>query len=567
MKLGLHQSARMEQRLVQSPQMIQAMQILQLSSLDLEERIEQELMENPFLELSEPEANEESERGDDAAQANDEQRGLENMIDELERYERDFGDGPTRVRESGEEADKKLEAMQNTPVSHQSLADALLEQLVLLDLDDEQRALAEYLIYSLDHRGYLPEPLEELAAQLLIERGESPTERRPVEAEEAADSEAVASESATSEPAAASATASPAAVVPDPPAESEDESGEAPTLLQEVPSAALLQLTEQLERILILLRDLTHPALGASDLRECLLLQLESHHIEEPLVRTLILDHLEDITANRLPRIARATGHEMEDVKASIATIGSLDPYPGQEYGGEPATAIHPDVVVDELDGEFDVRLTRQPHRELSVSDAYRRLLREARALRDAQEDSAQAQAEGAPEGEDADDVQRWIKKRLESARWFIDAVRQRQSTMLRISQEIFRHQRDFLEKGAQALRPLRMQEVADEVGVHISTVSRAVSGKFAQTPRGIFPLKFFFTSGTAKSSGEAASQVSIKYKIRELVEGEDPRQPYSDDALGNLLFERHGIRIARRTVTKYRKALSIPSSSQRKAY
>ena len=132
--------------------------------------------------------------------------------------------------------------------------------------------------------------------------------------------------------------------------------------------------------------------------------------------------------------------------------------------------------------------------------------------------------------------MQRCIKKRLESARWFIDAVRQRQSTMLRISEEIFRHQRDFLEKGAQALRPLRMQEVADEVGVHISTVSRAVSGKFAQTPRGIFPLKFFFTSGTAKSSGEAASQVSIKYKIRELVEGEDPSQPYSDDVLANLL-------------------------------
>ena len=165
------------------------------------------------------------------------------------------------------------------------------------------------------------------------------------------------------------------------------------------------------------------------------------------------------------------------------------------------------------------------------------------------------------------DGVREWVKKRLESARWFIDAIHQRQSTLQRISEAVFVRQREFLDRGVSGLKPLRMQEVADEIGVHISTVSRGVSGKYAQTPRGIFPMKFFFTGGTAKSTGEVASQVSIKERIRELVAQEDGKKPLSDDQLATLLDERDGIRIARRTVTKYRKALGLPSSSQRRTY
>lgn len=467
----------MEQRLAQSPQMIQAMQILQLSSLDLQERIEQELMENPFLEEAEPEGREdEAGPAEQAGEATtDETAGLENMLEELERYERDFGDGRARIRDS-DDGDRKLEAMQNTPAGYHSLAEALIEQLVLLDLDARQRELAEYLIYSLNHRGYLAEPLEEIAVQCEVE----------------------------------DVTA------------------------------------EELEEILLQIRDVTHPALGAHDLRECLLLQLHSHHIDAPLVRELIQDHLEDITANRLPRIAKATGRDIEEIKDAIHAISTLDPYPGQEYGGSPATVITPDVVVEEIEGRYEVRLTRQHLPELSVSPSYRKLLQQTTR---------------------GDEVQQWVKKRLESARWFIDAVKQRQNTMLKIAMVIFEHQRDFLDKGVPALKPLRMQEVADEAGVHISTVSRAVSGKYAQTPRGIHPLKYFFTSGTAKSSGEVASQVSIKYRIREIVDEEDSKSPYSDDQIAELLEQKEGIKIARRTVTKYRKALSIPASSHRRVF
>jgi RNA polymerase sigma-54 factor len=165
------------------------------------------------------------------------------------------------------------------------------------------------------------------------------------------------------------------------------------------------------------------------------------------------------------------------------------------------------------------------------------------------------------------DGVREWVKKRLEAARWFIDAIHQRQSTLQRIAEAIFKRQRGFLERGVSGFKPLRMQEVADEVGVHISTVSRAVSSKYAQTPRGIYPLKYFFTGGTQKASGEVASQVSIKQRIADLVAQEEASHPLSDEELAALLEEKDNVRIARRTVTKYRKALNIPSSNQRRQF
>ena len=476
MRLSLSQSPRMEQRLIQSPQMIQAMQILQLSTLDLQGRIEQELTENPFLEEVEPEETAETPEREEQTEAEDEARGLETMLDELERYERDFGDG-TRLRvANSEEGDKKLEAMQNTPATYHSLGDSLLEQIALSDLDERQRQLAEYLVYSLDHRGYLPEPLEQVAS-------ESPFD-----------------------------------------------------------DVSLDEVAEVLSR----LRAATHPALGAPDLRTCLLLQLDAHQSEAPLVRMMIHDHLEDITLNRLPRIARATGHSIEEIKHAIEIIRGLDPIPGREYGDPGAAVIHPDVVVEEVEGEYDVRLTRQRVPELTISPSYRKLLRQASK---------------------GDGVQEWVKKRLEAARWFIDAVHQRQNTLLKIARTIFERQRGFLDHGVKALKPLRMQEVADVAGVHISTVSRAVSGKYAQTPRGILPLKYFFTGGTAKASGEMTSQASIKLRIQELVEQEDAAKPLSDEELAQRLKATDGISIARRTVTKYRKSLAIPSSSQRKVF
>ncbi len=485
MKLGLHQTARMEQRLIQSPQMIQAMQILQLPAHDLEERIEQELIENPLLEQTEKAKEEEAgaegvlsdPRGEEGAAPTAEQRGIERMLDELERYERDFGSEGGRPRGSwDDEGDRKLEAMANAPDTHHSLAESLIGELAFLDLDERRRHLAEYLILSLGQRGLLVQPLEEVASEL-------------------------ADDGAT---------------------------------------------VEELSELLVELRRLIHPALGAKDLRECLLLQLDANGVEDPLVRAMVENHLEDITTNRLPRIAKATGRSIAEVKDALDTIRALDPSPGVDHEEPQAAAILPDVVVEEIDGRWEVRLTRSRVPALSINPAYRELLRQARR---------------------GDGVQEWVKKRLESARWFIDAIAQRQTTLQRTATCIFERQRDFLERGVRGLRPLRMQEVADEVGVHISTVSRAVSGKYAQTPRGTYPLKFFFTGGTKKETGGVASQASIKQRIQEIVAQENGSSPLSDDQIAEMLEQRERVKIARRTVTKYRKALAIPSSSQRRVF
>jgi RNA polymerase sigma-54 factor len=450
--------------------MIQAMQILQLSALDLQHRVDEELLENPFLEV------EESPVDEDAPPEVVESDPLEGMVEVLERYERDFGDGPGTRPARGDESDRKLEAMKNTPATYHSLGDALIEQTVLSDFDDRQRKVAEFLAYSLDPRGYLPDPLEELAGQSDIEG-----------------------------------------------------------LTEE-------ELVECLEE----LRAATHPALGARNIAECLLLQLAPLHLDTPLLRTLIEDHIEDITTNRLPRIARATGYSIEEIKQGIETIRTLDPIPGRDYGESSAETIHPDVLVEELDGSFEVRLTREGVPRLAVNNSYRNILRQTTK---------------------GDSVRQWIGQRLEKARWFINALEQRQSTLLRISIAIFDRQGAFLARGVKGLEPLRMLEVADEIGVHISTVSRGVAGKYAQTPHGILPLRFFFSGGTEKASGGMASQASIKQRIKELVEEEDAQSPLSDDRLAKLLEERDGISIARRTITKYRKALSIPASSQRRQF
>jgi RNA polymerase sigma-54 factor len=464
----------MEQRLLQSPQMIQAMQILQLSSLDLQARIEEELLENPLLERKEvPGGNG---AGDDPRTA--EEAGQLAALDAvLEMRERDRWDPALRRRRGTiEESDRKHEAMQNSPATYHSLGESLLNQIALIEFDEHQRAMLEFLVFSLDARGYLPRSLAELVEECGIDGA------------------------------------------------SEDEFS---LLLEE-------------------LRHATHPSLGARDLCECLLLQVDGLAEDQTLLRRLISENLADVAANRLPHIARATGQSIAEVGQAIELLRTLDPCPGSAYGEAPAEVIRPEIVVEEIDGDFHVRLTREGSTELTLSADYAKLLREA------------------PRG---DSTRKWVKQRLGSARWFIDALAQRQSTLLRIGKAIFARQGTFLEKGTKALYPLRMSEVADATGVHISTVSRAVAGKYAQTPHGILSLRSFFSGGTARASGGVASQKSIQERLRELVGEENPNDPFSDDRLAEILSERDGIRLARRTITKYRKVMAISSSHQRRVY
>jgi RNA polymerase sigma-54 factor len=573
LKLGLSQSARLEQRLVQSPQMIQAMQILQLSGLDLLDRIQQELVENPFLEVEEGAADGEAgakegaaaiassdaggaERTAEGTEApapadlgdprgeNGSDRETESLVEELERLERDSTEGWSRPSSDGEEGDKKLEAMANTPDAEKSLAEALTEELAFLDLDARARKIAEYVIWSLDDRGYLTQSLEEIAAE--------------VEAEERGEGIPISEPSGNGQmPASGSAAAPPTAAPMELPASSDAQAhetadGEAsstaalPAMAASPIGAASPTTVAEVASVLERIRGISHPAIGARDLKECLLLQIAAHGLENPLLVSIVENHLEDLEQNRLPRIAKETGKPIEAVKHAVELLRTLDPHPGAGYGETRVQTITPDVIVEEEDGEYEVRLERQRVPRLALSPAYREFLRQAKK---------------------GDGVKEWVKKRVEAARWFIEAVHQRQNTLLKIAQSIFVRQKGFLERGVSGFQPLRMQEVADEVGVHISTVSRAVAGKYAQTPRGIYPLKYFFAGGTQKASGEVASQVSIKQRIADLVSAEDPDKPLSDDELAKMLEEKDHVRIARRTVTKYRKALSIPSSNQRRKF
>jgi len=552
LKLGLSQSARLEQRLVQSPQMIQAMQILQLSRLDLLDRIQAELVENPFLEVEDAkdeapgEAAVEVPEGTEAAAGEvppgelgtadgvpgrDEpdrpepervETGDDRLVEELERLESESYDGWSRKPSDGEEGDRKLEAMANTPAGEKTLAEALLEEFSFLELDARTRTIAEYIVYSLDDRGYLTQSLEEIAIEVEAEEqgasAEGPSAARHVDA------------------------STNGAVAVHAQAEVAGEAGAAGAAEIERSPVTAEEVAQVLERI----RSISHPALGARDLKECLRLQISAHAFENPLLAAIVENHLEDLEQNRLPRIAKSTGQPIEAVKYAVELLKTLDPNPGAGYGDAQVATITPDVLVEEVDGEYEVRLERQRIPRLSLSPAYREFLRQAKK---------------------GDGVREWVKKRVESARWFIEAVHQRQSTLLMIAEAIFRRQKSFLERGVPGFQPLRMQEVADEVGVHISTVSRAVAGKYAQTPRGIFPLKYFFAGGTAKATGEVTSQVSIKQRVADLIAAEDPDRPLSDDELAKLLEEKDHVKIARRTVTKYRKALSLPSSNQRRKF
>ena len=300
------------------------------------------------------------------------------------------------------------------------------------------------------------------------------------------------------------------------------------------------------EESIEIVRDLDPIGVGARDLRDCLLMQLDHMQFVRPLTRRIVENHLDDLAMNKLPKISKETGANIEDIKESWEFLRfSCKPHPGSEFGADKTTGVTPDVVIDEIDGTFEVKSQRGSLPDLAISPVYRNLLQEAR---------------------NDPKVYDYLRRKIEAAKWFIEAVHQRQNTIERVATEIVRRQEGFLRHGVQQLKPMKMQDIADTVGVHISTISRATSGKYIQTPQGIFDMKRFFSSGTMSDDGAMVSQQAVKDTLRQIVDAEDKDQPFSDDQLVEALGER-GVHIARRTVTKYRKALGIESSSRRRHF
>jgi RNA polymerase sigma-54 factor len=302
---------------------------------------------------------------------------------------------------------------------------------------------------------------------------------------------------------------------------------------------------EQAERALQIIQSLEPPGVGARDLRECLLLQMRNDPDNHTLARELIAQHLEDLYMNRIPKIAKDTGQSLDRIREAIEFISHLNPKPGTAFTAEVSPYVIPDIVVEYVDGQYEVRLEDDRLPRVYINTAYSRLLRDDRT------------------GEPAKD---YIRKKIQAARWLIDSIEQRRNTVYKIARAIVDIQRPFLEKGVAHLVPLKMQTVAQATGVHVSTVCRAIADKYMQAPTGIFPLRYFFTGGTATTDGRVRSRKSVKQLVKEVIEAEDKQNPLSDDEVAAKL-QAKGLDIARRTVTKYRKAMAIASSRQRKAY
>ena len=303
---------------------------------------------------------------------------------------------------------------------------------------------------------------------------------------------------------------------------------------------------EEIREALSVLHSLEPPGIGGRNFKECLLLQLVPKQKDYYILRDLIENHFEDLMKNKLPRVAKTTGQPIDKIKEMRDFIGTLNPAPGALFREDKASPIQPDVVVEWIDGRYEIQIQDNYFPRLAISQRYRELLEREK---------------------NNPKVREYIRKKLESARWLIESIEQRKNTLSKVCREIVDRQTEFLDHGIHSLKPLKMQEVADALGIHESTVSRAISDKWMQCPQGIKPLKFFFTGATDVTGGGVESRLSVKSRIKELIEKEDTSSPLSDEDIMNKLSREMGLNIARRTVTKYRKALGIPSSRQRKQF
>src|SRR5438270_7390127 len=302
---------------------------------------------------------------------------------------------------------------------------------------------------------------------------------------------------------------------------------------------------EDFERMLALIQSFYPPGVGARDLRECLLIQLEREGKQNSLEYKVISEQMEDLGKRRFPEIARRVGVGVEKVQQCANNIARLNPRPGQVFAAAPQNYVLPDVTVEKMNGDYQVLLNGEQIPHLRISNTYKDIM--------------------AQDG-NGSEIKDYIRDKIRSGKFLIRSIHQRQQTISNIAQQIVSRQRDFLEHGSSQLKPMTMKEIADAVGVHETTVSRAVSGKYMATPQGIFEMKYFFTPGYQTATGESMSNTSVKEAILDLVKREDGNEPLSDNEIVEILSER-GIPIARRTVAKYRTELNILPSHMRRKY
>jgi RNA polymerase sigma-54 factor len=473
--MGIQQRlhTKLVQKLILTPSLQQAIKLLPMSTLELSDLLNQEMVENPMLE----EVPTEDLQPADALQQEQEKPAAEattkgDTWDDQD-YEYFFGDylddgyrprAPQEVRE--------LPPIENTLSTSTSLTDHLMWQLSMQSDDPLIREIGGAIIGNLDDDGYLVASFDELAAM-------------------------------------------------------------GPWSVGDV------------ERALRTIQGFDPVGVAARDLQECLLLQLRHLGLQGTITEKIVMEHLRLLQNHQVPEISRKLGVSIEDLKEHIEIIRNLDPKPGSRYNPSQSQYVIPDVYIIKVEDQYVAVLNEDGLPQMRISPVYRRLLDKGAA-------------------ENNDETRAYVKDKFRSALWLIKSVEQRQKTIHKVANSIINFQRDFLDHGIEHLRPLVLRDVANDIGMHESTVSRVVTNKYMHTPQGVFEMKYFFHSGISSSYGESVSSVTIKQRIRKIIENEDPRKPLSDSKIVSIL-QREGLVLARRTIAKYREELKIPTSNQRK--
>jgi len=471
---------KLSQKLIMTPSLQQAIKLLQLSKLELQEVLNQELLENPLLEESADEAKQEDAdvEAQEKTQTEEEAKAAEppketekDSFDEIDydAYFQDYIEYGYNPRMGEEHEEFPLE---NTLTRPPNLTDHLAWQLGMSDASPAVKEIGAFIIGNIDEDGYLRATSEEIAA-----------------------------------------------AGPYDPAD--------------------------VEKAISTIQSLDPIGVGARDLRECLLLQLEFLEVDNPLVESIVRDYWELFMQRHFVQISKALGVDMKTLEGVVEIIKHLDPKPGRKYSNERAIYVEPDVYIQKVGDDYIIVLNEDGMPKLRINGSYRNML-----------NSMDSKSDG--------ETVNYIKDKIRSAVWLIKSLDQRQRTIYKVAESIVKHQREFLEKGIDYLRPLVLRDVADDIQMHESTVSRVVSNKYMHTPRGLFLMKYFFHSGIDSDTGEDISSLTVKKKIQGFIDGEDPRKPLSDSKIMKILND-EGINIARRTVAKYRDELNIPSSTDRK--
>lgn len=485
MAIDLRQNIKMTQQLLMTPQLQQAIKLLQLSRIELEQFVSQQLAENPILEeVSEGQG--QNEKGEKDSQERTTDDIMRDQISSVSSIVDDVGEGKqeidwealSRTKESATTSgsvkkrnDDDFSNYEDMSSYGKTLTEHLMSQVGELDLDEEENDIAILLIGNISEKGYLDLQIESFCDENKLN-------------------------------------------------------------------------FELVDGVLDTIQRLNPPGIAARDLQECLLIQLREHHLKNGIVENIVKNHMRELETRNYAAIGKSMKLRLDEVIKNAAIIAELDPIPAREFGGDPTYHVIPDVYVFYLSGKWQVSLNDDGLPNLKINSFYKEV------------------AQDRASGKDKE----YIQEKMKSAQWLIKSIQQRQKTIFKVTECIVERQKNFFEKGLHHLRPMVLKDIADDIGMHESTISRVTTNKYVHTPRGIFELKYFFNSSVARAGGGDVASESVKDMIKKIIDKEDHKKPFSDQKIVSLL-EEEGVRLARRTVAKYREQLGILPSSKRKKY